>query len=135
VPGSPAAWTPPGLPIQLQEDFGLHYVDQHGFRVPCYQFEPLFQACAIMNRKKRFDNIDVVINRSSIRKLLTFASGERDYSAFHMDVDLIDNTLFLGRRERYAKAVSRDSCDRTFEATFTAADSNLPGADGHHRVI
>lgn len=135
VPGTPPKWTPQSLPYQLPEDEGSHYVDQHADRVPTYQFEPIFQALAIMNSNVRFDDIDIVVNRNTLQKLFTFASYKRSSSAFHLDLDLIDNTLFIGRKERHAMTKTSSGFGRNFETDFTSEDATLPDAMGHHRVV
>jgi hypothetical protein len=103
VPGTPALWTPPSLPIQLEKDSGKHFTDQHGYRVPRYQFEPIFQTLTTMNPTKSFEKVHIVINRNSLQKLLAFASMKRTYHQFHLSLDMIGDTLFLGRHERNAQ--------------------------------
>jgi hypothetical protein len=135
VPGTPALWTPQALPKQLEKDSGKHFVDQHGYRMPRYQFEPIFQALAITNPTKYFDEVQIVINRNSLQKLLAFASMKRNYDQFHLSLDMIGDTLFLGRRERNAQVFSKTSFGRTFECEFTTEDTSLTDAQGHHRII
>jgi hypothetical protein len=135
VPGTPAKWTPPSLPVQLPRDSGKHFVDQHGYRVPKWQFEPIFQALAIMNPTKRFDDIDIVVNRNTLQKLFAFGSFKRSYDAFHVDLDIIGNTLFIGRKERHPQSDRNSGYGRTFETDFTAEDPELLDVHGHHRVI
>ena len=135
VPGTPSKWTPPSLPTQLAPDNGLHYVDQHLERVPVYPFEPIFQSLAVMNPSIRFNDVDIVINRNTIQKLLLFASHKRTYGAFHVNLDMVGNTLFIDRQDRYAKTNTQSGYGRNFEADFTTDDPDLVDAEGHHRVI
>jgi hypothetical protein len=135
VPGTPARWTPPSLPVQLKQDSGYHFVDQHSYRVPKFQFEPIFQSLAIMNPTKQFDDIDIVVNRNTIQKLFAFASSKRHYDAFHVNLDMVGNTLFISRKEKHAQTQQRSGYGRTFESDFTTEDSSLEGVHGHHRVI
>jgi hypothetical protein len=79
VPGSPSRFLQPTFDtirdkdgteltkgIQLPSDTGLHWIDQHAERVPQHQFEPVFQAISVTNPTMRFDNVDIVVNRSSL---------------------------------------------------------------------
>jgi hypothetical protein len=134
VPGTPAKWTPPALPKQLAQDTGFHWCDQHGHRVPRHQFEPVFQALATMNPTVRCNDVDVVVNRNTLQKLYKFASFKRG-KAFYVDLDMIENTLFISRRESKAKTKQYTGYGRNFETAFTTEDPQLPQAEGHHRVI
>jgi hypothetical protein len=53
-----------------------------------------------------------------------------------LDLDIVSNTLFLGRRVRHAKVASMPgSFGRSFESYFTAEDPRLDGeADGANVV-
>ncbi|KAF1842879.1 uncharacterized protein K460DRAFT_257533, partial [Cucurbitaria berberidis CBS 394.84] len=135
VPGTPPRWNPPLLPIQLMKDKGAHWVDQHGDKVPRFQFEPVFQALAIMNPNVRFDDVDIVVNRNTLQKLYSFASFKRSYKQFYIDLDMVGKTLFIGRRERNASTTSPSGYGRNFENKFTSVDPSLVDADGHHRVV
>ncbi|KAF9690952.1 hypothetical protein EKO04_011139 [Ascochyta lentis] len=135
VPGSPARWTPPLLPKQLDPDEGFHWCDQHGHRVPRHQFEPIFQALAVMNPTIRFNNVDVVVNRNTLQKLLSFASFKRGSGPFYVNLDMVQNTLFISRREAKAKTRQCTGYGRNFETEFTTEDPQLQQAEGHHRVI
>ncbi|KAF2125930.1 hypothetical protein P153DRAFT_258559, partial [Dothidotthia symphoricarpi CBS 119687] len=134
VPGRPPKWTPPALPTQLEKDHGHQWRDQHAYRTPTHQFEPVFQALAVMNPNVRFDDVDVVVNRNSLQKLFDFATFKRG-TQFHVSLDMVHNTLFIGRQERNARTAPNSGYGRSFEAAFTSADPNQPLADGHHRVI
>ena len=135
VPGTPPKWNPPPLPKQLQKDWGEHWVDQHAERVPRFQFEPIFQALAIMNPNVRFNDVDIVVNRNTLQKLYDFASFKRSYRQFHVDLDLIGTTLFIGRKEKNSITEAQGGYGRNFEYEFTSEDPSLNKADGHHRVI
>ena len=45
---------------------------------PLVPFEPLFRATPSMNPEFHFDDVDVVVNRNSLRKLLDFCVGRSD---------------------------------------------------------
>lgn len=135
VPGTPPRWTPPTLPVQLNSDTGSYWCDQHGHRVPRHQFEPIFQSLAVMNPTARFQDVDIIINRNTLQKLYTFASFKRGKKPFHVDLDMVQNTLFISRREDKPKVMQSSGYGRAFEAAFTTEDPSLSDVEGHHRVI
>ena len=136
VPGTPATFTKPDtFPLQLDPDTGLHYIDQHTHRVPKHQYEPVFQALAVVNPDVRFNNVDIVVNRSSLQNLLKFVN-DKAFQAFHLDLDIEGSTLFIGRKVYKGRVSSAPgSYGRNFEATFTTEDPELEDASGHHRVL
>jgi hypothetical protein len=139
VPGSPAVFIPYNISkqkgIRLALDSGRHWVDQHAKRVPKHQFEPVFQALTVVNPEVLFNDVDIVVNRSSLMMLVRFLRNQSS-QAFHLDLDIVQNTLFLGRKVKNAMVESTEgSYGRTFENHFTAEDAQLQDADGHHRIL
>ncbi|KAK5113790.1 hypothetical protein LTR62_003174 [Meristemomyces frigidus] len=85
------------------------------------------------------DDIDIIVNRNSLRKLLDFAAGKRQ-DPFRIDLHLVHQTLFLTRREKSARVMM--GCNRNtrgygqnFEKTFTTPVAGLNSSSSHHRVI
>jgi hypothetical protein len=103
--------------IQLPSDTGLHWIDQHAERVPQHQFEPVFQALSVMNPSVRFDNVDIVVNRSSLQLLLRLLKNQST-QAFHLDLDVVGKTLFIGRKPR-------TPCSKTPRATIECRGTTL----------
>jgi hypothetical protein len=148
VPGTPATYTPPDFVVigekdrveiteslQLPEDAGAHWVDQHAERVPYQQFEPIFQAATAMNKDLRFNKVKIVVNRSSLMQLHSFVKGKSP-QAFHLELKMTKDTLFIERKVRTSKTMSKEgSYGRSFEHYFTTEDPELEDADGHHRVL
>lgn len=135
VPGTPSLYQPPRLPRQLQADKGAFWIDQHGKPSLEYSFEPIFQAMAVMNPTKRWNGIDVLVNRNSLQKLFEFASFKRSYRPFCLELQVVGKTLVTGRKEKDPKVFQSKGCGHNFENAFTCEDSNLQDVDGHHRVI
>jgi hypothetical protein len=75
-----------------------------------------------MKPEMRFNNIDVVTDRGALRRLIGYASGKNE-RAFCIFAQMINNTLFLCRRERWGEAATmqRKGAGRgqTFEKMFT----------------
>jgi hypothetical protein len=88
-----------------------------------------------MNPTKRFDDIDIVVNRNTLQKLFTFASFKRNYDAFHANLEMVHSTLFISRREGHTQTELRSGYGRIFESNFTLEDPYLPDVHSHRRVI
>ncbi|KAF2124744.1 hypothetical protein P153DRAFT_301357 [Dothidotthia symphoricarpi CBS 119687] len=138
VPGGPPKWVYQPLPITLLPDAGHQFVDQNAFRVPQFPFEPAFQALSIVKPEAKLDDIDIIVNRNSLRKLLDFAAGRRR-DPWRMDLHLVKNTLFISRKEMSARAMVRGNGNsgygHNFEKAFTKPEPGLDGSSSHHRVI
>lgn len=66
---------------------------------PEYPFEIVFRAAEEMNPQLSFNDVDVVINRNSLRKLLDFCGGQV-MESFKLNLLLVKDTLFIERCER-----------------------------------
>ncbi|KAK2594615.1 hypothetical protein QQS21_007652 [Conoideocrella luteorostrata] len=140
IPGHAPYWHDNILPFAVQEDKGSYFVDQDAARIPKHPFEPVFRASAVLNPNFRFHNVDVVVNRNSLRKLLDFCGGHVKDS-FKVNLLIVENTLFIERCEKNARQLirgsSRSGWGHNFERAFTRCHP-AAGADdssGHHRVL
>lgn len=138
VPGAPPVWTPVKLPTTLVKDSRINFIDQDAFHAPTYPFEPLFEAVSLMNPSVRFNDVDLVANRNSLRKLLNFAMG-RAHESFRMDLHVVKNTLFITRREKSACEFiyghQTSGFGHSFERAFTKSPPELEDSSSHHRAI
>ncbi|PHH87038.1 hypothetical protein CDD83_9397 [Cordyceps sp. RAO-2017] len=138
IPGFAPVWQDNPLPITLPKDKGSYFVDQNASRMPQFPFEPLFRATAAMKPGFRFDDVDIVVNRNSLRKLLDFCSG-RVKQTFRINLAIVHNSLFLERCERSARELIRGSQNsgwgHAFEQAFTKFPLSVDESTGHHRVL
>jgi hypothetical protein len=138
VPGAPPRWNPPILPTTLAQDSGRHFIDQNAFRVPTYPFEPVFAALAVIDPNIVLDDVDIIANRNSLRKLLDFSAGKR-LDTFCMGLHMIGGTLVISRKERSAHQMihgsSNEGYGHNFEKTFTIPENGMDNSSSHHRVI
>ncbi|PVH92136.1 geranylgeranyl pyrophosphate synthetase [Periconia macrospinosa] len=138
VPGGPPKWAPLPLPATLSPNSDHRNMDQVTTQVPVHPFEPVFQAMSITNPDMRLDEVDIIVNRNSLRKLLDFVSGKQQY-AFRMDLHMVKDTLFICRRERNFGSLVHGPHDpgfgHSFEDAFTKTEEELKSSGGHHRVI
>ena len=86
----------------------------------------------------QLDNVDLIVNRNSLRKLLNFAAGKRQ-EPFRMTIHMVKNTLFISRNERNARLMIRGVYDsgygHNFERAFTKPAHDLDHSSSHHRVV
>lgn len=91
-----------------------------------------------MNPSFRFNDVDVLANRNSLRKLLDFVAG-RQQDSFRLNLFLEHRTLVIERCERNARQLIRGSqtagWGRSFEGTFTKYPAGLEDSVAHHRAL
>ncbi|RPA74636.1 hypothetical protein BJ508DRAFT_366106 [Ascobolus immersus RN42] len=141
VPGHPAIWTPkpPGTITTLEPDRGTYFSDQNAARHPSSPLEPIFRALAITDPSFSFDNIDIVTDRTVLRKLFRFIRaghlGKRD--RFQFAVQRVGGVTLFTRNE--VKTTDYFRGDRgygfAFEKEFTCWPKGLEDSTGHHRVV
>lgn len=91
------------MPMRVPRDSGTTFVDSNGHRFPSYPLLPIFVAADIMEReghsKVHWGSVDVVTDRNSLRKLLSFAE-DASPKDFRIDLQLAGPwTMLLGRWE------------------------------------
>ncbi|KAK1987279.1 hypothetical protein LZ30DRAFT_580290 [Colletotrichum cereale] len=138
VPGYAAIWQDVALPLILPADQGTYFIDQNAGMLPRHPFEPMFRAAASMNRDASFDDIDIVTNRNSLRKLFDFCDG-RSRESFRLNLHLVRNALIVERCEKHAREIiggSRNSgWGRNFEKASAKFPPGLAESMSHHRTL
>ncbi|KAI1438014.1 hypothetical protein GGR50DRAFT_574267 [Xylaria sp. CBS 124048] len=140
VPGSPALWAPLPGTTQVKRDSGLIYKDQNRARCPDYPLEPLFTALCAMQPHFDFQSMDVVTDRSNLRKLFSFVeptAEEQPLESFTIEIEIHENTaLFSGLEassEEFIHPGQFRGFSHEFEKSYTRQQIN--GSVGHHRII
>ncbi|MBE3048374.1 hypothetical protein IMZ48_38900 [Candidatus Bathyarchaeota archaeon] len=139
VPGSPSAWLPQ-TPRRLRKDTGLVYINQNAARHPSSPLEPLFRALYISRPSFDIRSTDVVSDRNSIRKLLTFvepSSSRNGLEAFSITIEVVKDTVILCRDGKATVEIIGWDEFRGFGHEFKKAytTNEIGGGTGHHRVI
>ncbi|OHW90520.1 hypothetical protein CSPAE12_10784 [Colletotrichum incanum] len=88
VPGHAAIWKDVVLPLTLPPDRGIYFIDQNTDLLLQHPFEPMFRAADSMNQDMSFDDIDIVTNRNSLRKLFEFCAS-RSQESFRLNLHLV----------------------------------------------
>ncbi|KAG5932058.1 hypothetical protein E4U59_007758 [Claviceps monticola] len=104
VPGSPELWSPPVTDIQLRKDSGLCNIAENAVRPPDSPLAPIFSALFTTNPSFNIRSIDVISDRNTIQKLLSFINpvSTRDGEPFTIKLELVRNTLLMCRHETAA---------------------------------
>ncbi|KAG7084744.1 geranylgeranyl pyrophosphate synthetase [Colletotrichum scovillei] len=139
VPGGAAKYKKPSLPIKLDHDQGIQYIDHNVYRNPVMPFEPMMRAASIMDPSANFHDVEIVISRGGLQNLFDFARGKSQKS-FRVELDLVNNTLFIAWRKevncfRMSSKPGEESWGHAFEEAFTKYDAGLESSVSHQRVI
>lgn len=125
----------------MPRDTGTCTVDQNARVTPKW---PLLALVASVHAKQpdfAFSEVDVVVTRNSLRKLLRWirSRGESGGVAeFRIDVDVVGRTMLLTRRE--PRNTEQHRVSHGVGLSFERASTDLPCEDyarhmGHHRVV
>ena len=125
--------------MALRQDCGVTFRDPNAARMPKAPFKPLFKAAASMNPAFRFDDVDVLVDRTSLCRLLDFSAGRRQDS-FRWNLHLVRRTLVIERCEKDARAYIPAAPDnptwgKGFEDSFTWYAKPLQDSASHHRAL
>ncbi|KAI9849754.1 MAG: hypothetical protein M1838_006255 [Thelocarpon superellum] len=134
VPGSPAKWAPPTPPRKLPPDAGRVFIDQNAARSPASPMAPMFLALYEQRPDLVLDEVDVVICRNSMSKLLDFVSGR--VKAWEMEVEMVgDKAVFVRKEARATEMIDGfRGFGHTFPEEYTTWDRDVRGSSSHHRV-
>lgn len=111
-----------------------HYRDANIARMPSCPFEPMFQSMSVLNPGFRFDDIDLIVNRNSLRHLLRFTGGSVKQN-FRLDLAMVHNTLVITPvwESVFEKAPGKTNHGRDFEDLFV--HRSLRDSGSYHRAI
>lgn len=115
----------------------MYIRDLNAARSPEYTFRPVFDAVEVMNPDFLFDEVDVIVNRNSLRKLLNFCK-ESNQASFRMNLSLVHDTLIIERSERtITEVVQPDQglYSYRFGEVFTENPEYSEDSISHHRVL
>ncbi|KAH7008316.1 hypothetical protein EDB80DRAFT_433977 [Ilyonectria destructans] len=131
VPGELPEYTPTVTSLETKEGT----VGKWRFAAPKYLFEASFRALESMRPKYTFDDIDLVTNRGTLAKLITFSSGTYRLEDFGLKLYMIKNTLFIETCDPDLDGtINRPpSLGHDFERAVTQPHANDTGT--HHRFL
>ncbi|KAJ4413026.1 hypothetical protein N0V82_008614 [Gnomoniopsis sp. IMI 355080] len=134
VPGEAPGLVPHKLPLVTRlVAKGKNFRDVNAALMPAFPFEPMFRAVGLMRPGFKFDDVDLVTNRSSLHHLLRLADEGRCKDAFRLDLAMVHNTLIVTPLWKSVK--DRGNYGRIFEQYFTRHNPSLAQSQSHHRAI
>lgn len=121
-------------PRQLKPDGGEYFRDFNASRNPEHPLEPAVVA-ALASQPDIGRHVDIVACGKTLDHLLSFIRGTG--KSFRILVELIDNTIFLVRRENtpYERLSDVRGYGHSFPETYTAWDAEVKASTSYQRVI
>ncbi|KAI5305634.1 hypothetical protein KEM56_003814 [Ascosphaera pollenicola] len=138
VPGLPPKWTPAVTPQRLPGDRGVYYRDLNAAKWPRYPIEPTVRSLLTVNPEFDTGSLDIVCCGSTLGTLLQFCANYESWSRpATMELELIGNTVFIVRRERYAHETIKGvrGYGNNFLEAYTTWPEDAKGSISHQRVI
>lgn len=112
-------------------------MDQNAFRHPTSPLEPMLQAVLASNPSFGFNKIDIITDRSNLRRLLRFASAQSQQD-FEIIIEVVNETVLFTRAENrprsYIRSGQSGGYGFQFEKAFTKTPEAVKGSTGHHRI-
>ncbi|KAJ4386863.1 hypothetical protein N0V93_009761 [Gnomoniopsis smithogilvyi] len=134
VPGEAPGLVPHKLPLKTRlVAKGKSFRDVNAALMPAFPFEPMFRAVGVMRPGFKFDDVDLVINRSSLHHLLRLADEGRCKDAFRLDLAMVNDTLIV--TPLWKRVTDQGNYGRVFEQYFTRHSHGLKESQSHHRAI
>lgn len=100
--------------------------------------EPLFLAVRHLKPGYRFQDLDLITDRNSLRKLLRFVTSTADLKDFRINAIRKDKTIVFVRNEKRTVQKSSgfgNNHGLAFEKVSTGSEKGLEKSTGHHRII
>ncbi|KAI9566098.1 hypothetical protein HD554DRAFT_1223753 [Boletus coccyginus] len=137
VPGSPWIWDERGAVKQVPLDAGVQYIQHDTSRMGCYSpMLPLFAAIDALHDDFAYKDLDLVTDRSGLRKLLRYIDNVCPEENFRIDVDLVGKAVLFTRQEENTTFVGQNT--GYGNEYLKAATREPPGCEkmlDHHRII
>ncbi|KAF9223143.1 hypothetical protein BS17DRAFT_156254 [Gyrodon lividus] len=136
--GSPWIWADDRGPVtHVPLDNGVqiihHNVLEIGNQSPMV---PLFAAIDVLHDDFRYNDLDLITNRNSLRKLLRHIDNDPSRKDFRIDIDLVQDTCLLTRCEENPAIIgSWSGYGNEYLKAATRAPRNCENMTDHHRII
>ena len=92
VPGEPMELNITRHRLRLHKTGDYHFIDENHHRMPNWPLEALFRSVKHCSPDFNFKNVDVISDRSNLRRLLAVSNGQHKDS-FRIDGQMLDNTM------------------------------------------
>ncbi|KAI6019172.1 hypothetical protein EDC04DRAFT_3093121 [Pisolithus marmoratus] len=136
VPGYPRIWRNTTV-TTVPADSGIHYVNHNALRMGNRSsLIPIFASVDSLNDDFQYRDLDLVTDRSNLRKLLRFIDQQHD-KVFRIDLDLVGKTCLLTCCEEAWVVTINEFCGYGHEYELAATKPRCGSEDDicHHRII
>ncbi|KAL8815867.1 MAG: hypothetical protein Q9223_005041 [Gallowayella weberi] len=142
VPGSPPIWSPPSNPRAIAPDEGFSYIDQNADRYPKSPLAPIFSSVLQMDPSFQFDTIDIVSDRSPLRKLYAFAAHDPELKDFRFGISVFGRDekkmVVFHRMEKMTREEHEEGGFHGYRAGFEAQYLRTPATikgGSHYQIL
>ncbi|EIW75664.1 hypothetical protein CONPUDRAFT_147212 [Coniophora puteana RWD-64-598 SS2] len=132
IPGSPNIWTD-NIPKRVKKDRETRMQER---KEACFSSPvPLFIAVDTLHDGKfKYDTLDVITDRNSLRKLLRWVTGSNS-NPFRIDVQRSGKTCIFTKVKTADHSAQTTGYGLGFEAAATRPGPGCEGTYGHYRII
>ncbi|KAF2190953.1 hypothetical protein K469DRAFT_513287, partial [Zopfia rhizophila CBS 207.26] len=135
IPGFPPRLKPPSPGLKIAPDAVAFPANRAGARVShAYAFEPLMRSLYLSCPAFDMSGIKLVTVLNNLRKLIQIAAGVT-VAPFRIDLELMDDTLFMSRWASDLYSTSSKGYGRGFEQACCEYTTDLAMSTSYHRVI
>lgn len=142
VPGLPPVWKAPLSNPVVTEDTKAKYIDQNADRNPSSPLEPLLVAVKTTSKDFDYNNIDIISDRSPIRKLLGFVAPEHGdpkntgVASFSILIEVVGDTAIFNRCQSATRQTEGIIGYRSaFDKHYLKISASVGNSTSHHRII
>ena len=139
--GYPLIWSAPSDPQAIAPDTGFSYVDQNADRYPKSPMSPLFSSVLQVQPTYPFSSINIISDRSPLRKLYAFAAREPNVKNFRFGFSVSGDdkkTVVCHRMEEKTREEFEEGqfygYRVAFEAQYLRPNGKAQGAKSHYRI-
>ncbi|KZZ93059.1 hypothetical protein AAP_02525 [Ascosphaera apis ARSEF 7405] len=136
--GIPPKWTPAVNAQKIPNDRGIYFRDLNAAKWPRFPIEPAVRSIIQCNPSFDKRSIDIVCCGSTLGTLLQFCANYESWSKpATMELEVIGDTLFITRREKYARETIRGvkGYGHNFLEAYTTWPEEAKGSISHQRII
>ncbi|KAK1825998.1 geranylgeranyl pyrophosphate synthetase [Podospora conica] len=137
VPGHAAVWQDVVLPVKLPSDTNNPDVPKITPRPHSKvqtPFQQVLDATRLMSPDFRFDSVDIVTTRNSLRKFLDLCGG-RSLQTFRVNISLVKDTLFIEQHTVRCMSHQGTGWGYGFERKFTRYPPGLEASTAYDRFL
>ena len=142
VPGLPPVWKAPVSNPVLTEDTGPKYIDQNADRNPSSPLEALLVAVNATSKDFNYKSIDIISDRSPIRKLLGFVAPEYSdakktgVTSFSILIEVVGDTVIFNRCQSATRQTDGIIGYRSaFDKHYLKISASAGKSTSHHRIL